>query len=93
MVYKGRIEGRILWVRVCTISSKKYICPQRTVPQYSLCSVVVSVNDISFEASKEETHVREINVKVNNSSIGIVAINNILPYKLGEFFILAFAVC
>ena len=60
-------------------------------PFLSTNYVVVSVN--TFEASKEQTYVREINVKVNNSSISIVAISDVLPYKLREFFISAFAVC
>ena len=38
MVYMSRIEGRVLWVRVCTIYGEKYICPQRTVLQYKLSS-------------------------------------------------------
>ena len=55
MMYKGRIEGRILWVRVCTISSEKYICPQRPVIQHKL-HVEASINT---QYRKEETNVRE----------------------------------
>ena len=56
---------------------------------------MVSVNNMSFEVNnlKEQTHFGEINVNINNSGIGIVAISGILPYKLWEFFIPAFAVC
>ena len=49
---------------------------------------MVSVNNMSFEVNnlKEQTHFGEINVNINNSGIGIVAISvsekSNLPYQL-----------